>query len=35
MELANLEHTRQGLVSSWRFVEGKKAEIIKQGQNPD
>jgi len=32
MELANLEHTRQWLVSSWHFVEGKKAQIIKQAK---
>ncbi|MDQ1275071.1 MAG: hypothetical protein QG610_644 [Euryarchaeota archaeon] len=30
MEIVNLETTRQALMKSWRYVEGRKAKIIEQ-----
>ncbi len=32
MELINLEHSRQALMKSWRYVEGRKAKIIQQAR---
>ncbi len=32
MELINLEHSRQALMKSWRYVEGRKAGIIQQAR---
>ncbi|MDQ1276914.1 MAG: hypothetical protein QG641_3018 [Candidatus Poribacteria bacterium] len=33
MEIVNLETTRQALMKSWRYVEGRKANIIRQATN--
>lgn len=30
MQMANLEHTRAGLISSWRQVEREKGDIVRQ-----
>lgn len=32
MELIALEHSRQALVKSWRYVESRKAKIIQQAR---
>jgi hypothetical protein len=32
MELINLENTRQSLMRSWRYVEGRKNALIEQGR---